>query len=197
MQSHQANGTYRGPSCDGNWSGSISLVEDPGIFADLTFEGFWGWWDIFAFRIRFMKGTKAFKMAIRCVGVLQIIYKNDWVMNELGLTKHMSYETNLYQIPAHYTGWLIGNPKMKLQNRIQLEQAGLYRCSHGDPLLNCDMFKSTSWKALQHNKVLWNLGDMGSWVTSHHSKWFHLSGLKLTCLSWTFAICSCIWDVFA
>ncbi len=83
------------------------LVEDLGIFADLTFEGFWAWWDITPFRSRFMKGTKAFKMAITCVGVLQTIYKNAWVMNELGLSKHMSYETNLYHIPAQYTGWLM------------------------------------------------------------------------------------------
>ena len=51
-------------------------------------------------------------------------------MNELGLTKHVSYETNLYHIPSHYTGRLIGNPNMgsynpfksKVQNRILLKQ---------------------------------------------------------------------------
>ena len=60
---------------------SISLVEDPGILADVTC-GDSRVGKMFIIPFRFMKGRTFFKMAIMSVGFRQIIYNKDaWVID--------------------------------------------------------------------------------------------------------------------
>lgn len=147
-----------------------------------------------------MKGRTSFKMAILSVGFRQIIYNKDaWVIDRwagVDETRELRNKPISYPSSLKPVGWWgirkmgsditpFSKKKKGAKSYTIRTSAGLFRYNPMDQ----PPFNSTATYFLRKPGFPW--GPL-RWRWSPILNGSHVSGLKLMCLPWTFARCSCI-----